>query len=155
MWSLYLDLKIIFSLQYGKSRFIFHLYLVLKSNESLPKYGKIKVNSLFVSFQINCLQKICWWCILLFQTKDHVEKFKNYLNKQHKNIKFTSEIEENGSLLFLDITITREIKKFETSVYRKLTISGVFTNFESFIPKLGKRGLIETLLYRSFRLCSI
>ena len=92
---------------------------------------------------------------LLFRTKDHVEKFKNYLNKQHKNIKFTSEIEENGSLLFLDITITREIKKFETSVYRKLTISGVFTNFESFIPKLGKRGLIETLLYRSFRLCSI
>ena len=92
---------------------------------------------------------------LLFRTKDHVEKFKNYLNKQHKNIKFTSEIEENGSLSFLDITITREIKKFETSVYRKLTISGVFTNFESFIPKLGKRGLIETLLYRSFRLCSI
>ena len=92
---------------------------------------------------------------LLFRTKDHVEKFKNYLSKQHKNIKFTSEIEENGSLLFLDITITREIKKFVTSVYRKLTISGVFTNFESFIPKLGKRGLIETLLYRSFRLCSI
>ena len=42
---------------------------------------------------------------LLFQTKDHVEKFKNYLNKQHKNIKFTSEIEENGSLSFLDITM--------------------------------------------------
>ena len=42
---------------------------------------------------------------LLFQTKDDVEKFKNYLNKQHKNIKFTSEIEENGSLSFLDITV--------------------------------------------------
>ena len=26
---------------------------------------------------------------LLFRTKDHVEKFKNYLEKQHKNIKFT------------------------------------------------------------------
>ena len=34
---------------------------------------------------------------LLFQTEDHVEKFKNYLIKQHKNIKFTSEIGENGS----------------------------------------------------------
>ena len=45
---------------------------------------------------------------LLFRTKDHVENFKNYLNKQHKNIKITSEIEENGSLSFLDITITRE-----------------------------------------------
>ena len=65
------------------------------------------------------------------------------------------EIEENGSLSFLDITINREIKKFETSVYRKPTISDVFTNFESFIPNLGKFELIETLLYRSFRLCSI
>ena len=91
---------------------------------------------------------------LLFQTKDHVEKFKNYLNKQHKNIKFTSEIEENGSLSFLDITITRENNKFVTSVYRKPTFSGVFTNFESFIPEMHKRGLIETLLHRSFRLCS-
>ena len=35
---------------------------------------------------------------LLFRTKDHVEKFKNYFSKQHKNIKFTSEIGENGSL---------------------------------------------------------
>ena len=26
---------------------------------------------------------------LLFWSKDHVKKFRNYLNKQHKNIKFT------------------------------------------------------------------
>ena len=44
--GLHLDLKIIFSLQYGKSLFIVCLSLVLKSNESLPKYGKTKVNSL-------------------------------------------------------------------------------------------------------------
>ena len=91
---------------------------------------------------------------LLFQTKDDVEKFKNYLNKQHKNIKFTSEIEENGSLSFLDITITRENNKFVTSVYRKTIFSGVFTNFQSFIPKMNKRVLLQTLLHRSFRSCS-
>ena len=68
---------------------------------------------------------------LLFRTKDHIEKFNNYLNKQHKKITFTSEIEENGSLSFLDVTITRENNKSVTSVYRKLTFSGVFTNFES------------------------
>ena len=92
---------------------------------------------------------------LLFRTKDHVEKFKNYLNKQHKIIKCTSEIEENGSLLFLDITITPENNKFVTSVYSKPTFSGVFTNFERFIPEMHQLGLIETLLHRSFRLCSI
>ena len=90
----------------------------------------------------------------LFRSKDHVEKFTNYLNKQQKNIKFTSEIEEIGSLSFLDIKISRENNKFVTSVYRKPTFSGVFTNFESFIPDIYKRGLIETLLHRSFRLCS-
>ena len=70
---------------------------------------------------------------------------------------FSNKIEENGSLSFLDITITRENNKFVTSVYRKLTFNGLFTNFESFIssiPEMQKRGLIETLLHRSFRLCS-
>ena len=91
---------------------------------------------------------------LLFRSKDHIEKFRNYLNKQHKNIKFTSRIEENGFLPFLDIKICRENNKFVTSVYRKPIFSGVFTNFESFIPDIYKRGLIEALLHRSFRLCS-
>ena len=90
---------------------------------------------------------------LLFQSKDHVEKFRNYLNKQHENIKFTLEIEKNGSLSFLDVKISRQNNKFVTSVYRKPTFTGVFTNFESFIPDIYKRGLIETLLHRSFRLC--
>ena len=80
---------------------------------------------------------------LLFRTKYHVEKFKNYINKQHKNIKFTSEIQKNDSLSFLDITITPENNEFVTSVYRKPTFNRVFTNFERFIPDMYKRGLIE------------
>ena len=91
---------------------------------------------------------------LLFRTKDHVEKFIIYLNKQHKNIKFMSEIEVNGSLWFLDINITRENNKFVTSVYRKSTFSGVFKSFESFLPDMHKLELIGTWLHRSFRSCS-
>ena len=101
------------------------------------------------SFQTNYLSKpFLDDTFLLFRSKDHVEKFRNYLNKQHKNKKFTSEIEQNGSLSFLDIKISRENNKFVTSVYRKPTFSGVFTNFESFIF------LKVNLLNRSFRLCS-
>ena len=33
---------------------------------------------------------------LLFHLTEHVEKFKRYLNKQHKDICFTSEEELNG-----------------------------------------------------------
>ena len=59
-----------------------------------------------------------------------------------------------GSLSFVDIKISRENNKFVTSVYGKPTFSGVFTNFKSFIPDIYKCGFIETLLHRSFRLCS-
>ena len=59
-----------------------------------------------------------------------------------------------GSLSFLDTKISRENNEFVTSVYRKPTFNGVFTNFESFIPDIYKLWLIETLLHRSFRLCS-
>ena len=79
-------------------------------------------------------------------------KFKNYLNKQHKNIKFTSENEENGSVSFLDITITPKNNKFVTSVYRQSAFSSAYTNFESFIPDRHKLGLIQTLLHGSFML---
>ena len=91
---------------------------------------------------------------LLFRSKHHIEKFRNYLNRQHKNIKFTSETENENSISFLDIKITRDHKKFMTSVYRKPTFSGVFTNFGSSIPKSYKYNLLFTLLHRTFKLCS-
>ena len=32
-------------------------------------------------------------------TKHHIEKFRNYLNRQHKNIRFTSKIENENSIV--------------------------------------------------------
>ena len=91
---------------------------------------------------------------LLFRSKDHIEKFRAYLNCQHPNIKFTSEIEENNSISFLDIKVSRVNNSFSTNIYRKVLFSGVFTNFESFIPISYKSNLIFTLLFRAFKLCS-
>ena len=51
---------------------------------------------------------------------------------------------------FLDVNITRSDKGFSTSVFRKATISGVFTNFDSFIFESYKIGLIITFLFRCF-----
>ena len=45
------------------------------------------------------------------------------------------EIEKNSSLAFVDIPISLKNKKFVTSVYRKITFSSVFTNFEHFIAQ--------------------
>ena len=43
---------------------------------------------------------------------------------------------------------------FSTSIYRKVTFSGVFTSFKSFIPVSYKSNLGFTLLFRAFKLCS-
>ena len=98
------------------------------------------------------------WCFndtfSLFLLKDHVEKFRNFLNKLHENTKFTSKIEENASLLqLLDIKISCENNKFASWVYLKLTLGVIFTNFESFISGIYKHGLIESLLCRRLGLC--
>ena len=50
--SLHLNLKIIFSLQYGKSLSIVRLGLALKSNEGLPEYGKTKNYSLLGTMKL-------------------------------------------------------------------------------------------------------
>ena len=43
---------------------------------------------------------------------------------------------------------------FSTNIYHKVTFSGVFTNFENFIPISYKSNFIFTLFFRAFILCS-
>ena len=56
------------------------------------------------------------------------------MNTCHKNMKFTSEA--------------------EVDVYRKPTVSRVYTNYNSFLPQIYKSGLIRTLLFRLYTICS-
>ena len=93
-------------------------------------------------------------CFLLFKSLNHVPLFLDYLNRQHPSISFTSELEKDGKLPFLDVEIFRSNGKFSTSVYRKPTFTGLFTNFHSFIPLAYKRSLVFCLLHRIFNLCS-
>jgi hypothetical protein len=92
--------------------------------------------------------------IVFFKDKKHVKKFLRYLNSRHPNITFTIEEEENDRLPFLDIEIRRENGKLVTSVYKKNTFSGVYLNFDSYLPKQYKQGLIYSLLFRAFKICS-
>ena len=55
---------------------------------------------------------------------------------------------------FLDVLITRTSNGFKTSVYHKPTFSGVYSNFNSFISKEYKVGLIFTLLFRTYSVVS-
>ena len=51
-------------------------------------------------------------CFLLFRCKSHVLQFLNYPNAQHTRVKFTSEVEENDKLAFLDINVVKKGDKF-------------------------------------------
>ena len=91
---------------------------------------------------------------LLFRHEDHIDKFKGYLNSRHTNIQFTSEKETNGCLPFLDCNITREYNKFNTSVYRKETFTGLGLSYFSHCPNIFKINSIKTLLTRASNISS-
>ena len=91
---------------------------------------------------------------LVFRQREHISLFLQYLNTRHENIEFTSEVEENERISFLDIEIKRNVNGFETSVYRKPTFTGLTTKFTSFTPLQFKRNLVVTLVYRAFKISS-
>ena len=108
------------------------------SNDFKPVLYRRYINDMFV----------------LFSSPDHADRFREYLSSKHPNIKFSVEKEEDGYFPFLDINIFSENKKFATNVYRKRTFSGLYTNFKSFIPETYKVGLMKSLLFWCFSLCS-
>ena len=91
---------------------------------------------------------------ILMTSKKSLMCFFQYMNKKHPNISFTYEIEQDNSIPFLDILVSRSCGHFDTSIYRKSTFSGVYLHFCSFMPLEYKFGLIRTLLHRCFALVS-
>ena len=124
------------------------------ANTFLCFHEQIWLDSCPVEFKLVIYRRFVNDTFLLSRSKEHIEKFHLYLNCQHPNIKFTTDIEENNSISFLDIKINRDNNRFLTSVYRKPTFSGVFTNFGSYIPLSYRSGLISSFLYGAFKLCS-
>ena len=88
---------------------------------------------------------------LLFRAKDLEQ---SYMNSRHPRIKFTCEEENDNKISFLSISITQTENKCTTSIFRKNTFSGVYLNFHSHLPTDYKKGLIDTLLHRSYNICS-
>ena len=71
----------------------------------------------------------------------------NYLNSIEPSIQFTAEVEENGVLSFLDVTITRdEDGNLSTSVYKKPMHIGEYLHFQSNHPSKYKCSIVQTLI---------
>ena len=65
----------------------------------------------------------------MFGNEKDAENFFEFFNCLHKNMKYTLEKESNKFLSFLDILIKNKGNRFPTSVYRKKTSIGLFTQF--------------------------
>ena len=115
------------------------------ANAFLYHYEKLWLNSCPPEFKPVVYIRYVDDVFVLFKSKDHLQLFAKCMNTGHKNLNFT---------FFLDVKITRGSNGFSTSLFRKATFSGVFTIFDSFIFESYKTGLIFTLLFRCFTICS-
>ena len=92
---------------------------------------------------------------ILFRDPSHIAKFLDYLNSQHNCIKFTFDIEDNKQLNFLDVKITKTKNSFQTSLFRKSTVSSLGLQFDSSVPHHFRTNIISYLIDRAFKICSI
>ena len=70
------------------------------ANAFLCFYEQIRLNDWSEDFKPVHYRRCVDDIFSLFRSPDHLEKFTNYLNSKHENIKITFEKESNNSLLF-------------------------------------------------------
>ncbi len=91
---------------------------------------------------------------VLLRSTGHIAKLAEYMSSKHPNIRFTYEEEANNVLPFLDVNVFRDADRLSSTVHRKDTFSGVYTNYMSFMPDTYKKGLVSTLLHRAYEISS-
>lgn len=100
-----------------------------------------------------------WWRYVddVFATLNETadpQEILNFLNSQHKNIRFTVEHENEGKLPFLDTCVYRAFDTYRSTIYRKKTFTGVYLKWTSLTTRKYKIGLIYCLLNRAWKICS-
>lgn len=92
---------------------------------------------------------------VIYDELTNPEAILNSFNQAHPSISFTCEVEQEASLAFLDVLLTRrQDGTIERRVYRKPTWVGQYTHFYSFVPLRMKRNLVHCLYDRAMKICS-
>ena len=84
--------------------------------------------------------------------KDYIEIVLDIFNNYDSNLKFTHEIENNGVLNFLDLSVIRVNNRLITNWFQKPTSSGRILNFDSKHTFEQKKNIIYNLVDRSILL---
>ena len=79
-----------------------------------------------------------------------VDKLLQHLNSQHPSIQFTVEVEKDGQLPYMDVTVSRDdqTNKLLTTVFRKPTHTGRYLHYTSHHPDSAKRSVVCSLAKR-------
>jgi len=75
-----------------------------------------------------------------------------YANKIHPNLKFTPTHEEDNTINFLDLQLTRRHKKLEINIYRKPTTTDTTINYMSNHPTEHKLAAYRYRIHRMLTL---
>ena len=85
--------------------------------------------------------------------KDTLVSFLNHLNSHSPHIQFTMEFEQNNSLPFLDLLVTRNDNgSLSHQVYRKKTHTDRYLNARSHHHPFQQLGVLKTLAVRALRI---
>ena len=81
---------------------------------------------------------------------DHIQPLHNFLNSIHPDIKWTQEVEKEGRIAMLDVTIIRNADgTLDFDVYRKPTHTNQYISFDSHQPLSHKLSTIHALTRRA------
>ena len=90
--------------------------------------------------------------IILAAPTENIPDILNVFNGYHKRLQFTSEIELNRSLGFLDLLLRVEDNKIIIDWHHKKTSSGRYLSYFSYHPLCHKIGTIYSLVDRAILL---
>ena len=116
-------------LNYYENSFIFSNN---RFNASIVFYGRY-VDDTFMIYNGTCHQ---------------IDMLHNYLNSVNSNMKFTLEVEDDGRLNFLDLTVSRNENKVQFNIYRKPTATDIVIHATSHHPMSQKMAAFHSMISR-------
>ena len=131
--------------------------MVLTCKLYLPRKGRQNIRNSFssrggVGLLLNC------WSKKVLMTRSTSGKGKQFSFKIPFILTTSSwklaYVEHMWKAWFLDVSVTHDQNSFSTSLYRKKTFTGLYTDFGTLSPNKYKVNLIRVLVYRAFHICS-
>lgn len=124
--------------------------------DGVVKGALVTANFYMKAFKCHTFKPLCFQryvdasFLILPHGLSKLHEFVTFFNKIHKNIKFTMELEQEGSLPFLDILVSmKDDGSLERKVYRKNTHTNLYLKSNSHHHTAQKIAVLSKLVHRA------